>query len=409
MAEVREDGPLRATAPLAGIRVVDFTRVLAGPFCTMILGDLGADVIKLEPPGTGDNVRAVPPLVGGESHYFLAINRNKRSLAIDLKAPEARDLVLRLVETADIVVENFRPGVMDRLGLGWDALRAVKPDLVMCSQSGFGQEGPMAAKPSFDLVTQALSGVMSLNGEPGGPPTKLGLPMGDIAGGLWGVIGVLAGLQHRNAMGEGLRIDLSLLDGLVGLLGYLAELQLLTGESPGRVGSGHHTIVPYGRYPVKDGHIVLAIHVGAFWRKFCHAIDRPGLIDDARFRTTADRARNRELLETLVRDVLATKTAAEWQAVFDAGDVPAAPVLDVGAALGQAAVRARGLVKTMRHPTAGDVPVVGLPFRFTGRAETGAVAPSPRLGEHSRAVLAELGCGPETFERLLAAGVVGVP
>ena len=263
--------------PLSGLRILDFTRVLAGPFCTMILGDLGAEIIKIEDLAGGDQTRNIPPHVNGESHYFLAINRNKKSVALDARTPGGRAVLLDLVRECDAVVENFRPGVMARLGLGEAALRKVNPRVVICSISGYGQETSLSAKPSFDLVAQAMSGVMSINGEADGPPTKLGLPIGDLGGGVWAAIGILSALQHRNATGEALTIDLSLLDGLVGMLGYLGELYLLTGEVPTRVGSAHQSVVPYGRFPAKDGHIVIALMVESFWVKFCSAIGQPEL------------------------------------------------------------------------------------------------------------------------------------
>jgi crotonobetainyl-CoA:carnitine CoA-transferase CaiB-like acyl-CoA transferase len=337
----------------------------------------------------------------------MAINRNKTSLAIDLKREEGRAVALALAEQADIVLENFRPGVMERLGLGFEILRERKPDTILCSITGFGQSGPMSDKPSFDLVTQALSGVMSINGEPDGPPTKLGIPLGDVGGGLWAAIAVLAALQHRNATGEGLHIDLSLLDSLVGLLGYLAEIYLVTGESPGRVGSSHHNIVPYGRYPVKDGHIVLALHVGNFWRNFCHAVGRPELIDDERFRTTADRHENRGLLEPLVIDILKKRTMGEWHEIFDAGDVPHGPVYSVGEALDQAVVRSRGLVKTTDHPRAGKVDVVGSPIQFEEMPFDLPMEAAPMLGEHSASVLRDvLGFSNADIEALSEKGVI---
>jgi crotonobetainyl-CoA:carnitine CoA-transferase CaiB-like acyl-CoA transferase len=397
----------RRRGPLHGVRVLDLSRVLTGPFCSMILADLGAEVWKVEELKRGDQTRTIPPYVNGESHYYMAINRNKTSLAIDLKREEGRAVALALAEQADIVLENFRPGVMERLGLGFEILRERKPDTILCSITGFGQSGPMSDKPSFDLVTQALSGVMSINGEPDGPPTKLGIPLGDVGGGLWAAIAVLAALQHRNATGEGLHIDLSLLDSLVGLLGYLAEIYLVTGESPGRVGSSHHNIVPYGRYPVKDGHIVLALHVGNFWRNFCHAVGRPELIDDERFRTTADRHENRGLLEPLVIDILKKRTMGEWHEIFDAGDVPHGPVYSVGEALDQAVVRSRGLVKTTDHPRAGKVDVVGSPIQFEEMPFDLPMEAAPMLGEHSASVLRDvLGFSNADIEALSEKGVI---
>ncbi len=395
------------SGPLSGIRVLDLSRVLTGPFCSMILADLGAEVLKVEEPGSGDQTRTVPPFVEGESHYYMAINRNKQSIVIDLKTDEGREIILGLAEKSDIVLENFRPGVMARLGLAYEVFQKRKPDLIICSITGFGQEGPMAELPSFDLVTQALSGMMSINGEADGPPTKIGVPMGDVGGGMWAAIAVLAALQHRTATGKGLHVDLSLLDGLIGLLGYLAEMYLVTGESPGRVGSSHHSIVPYGRYPVKDGHIVLALHVGPFWRKFCQAVERDDLIDNPKFKTTADRQENRKELEAIVVAILAEKTAEEWGKFLCEADIPSGPVLTVGEALNQPAIMARGLIKETDHPVAGSISVVGSPIKYKGAFAEEAYAPSALLGQHTKAVLSDLlEYDNERINQLISDGVV---
>jgi crotonobetainyl-CoA:carnitine CoA-transferase CaiB-like acyl-CoA transferase len=397
-----------ALGPLAGVRVLDLSRVLAGPFCSMILADLGAEVIKIEELGRGDQTRTIPPFVNGESHYFLAINRNKQSVSVDLKKPQGRELVLRIAARADVVLENFRPGVMDRLGLGYEALEAANPRLVICSISGFGQTGPMRETASFDLVTQAMSGVMSINGEPDGPPTKMGIPMGDVGGGLWAAIGILAALQKRHTTGRGSRIDLSLLEGLMGLLGYLSQLYLVTGENPGRVGSSHHSVVPYGRFPVKDGHIVIALHVGNFWRKFCVAIDREDLIENPRFRTTADRQANRVELEALVSELLLKKTGKEWVEIFTRQDIPHGQVFSVGEAIDQEVIRNREMLRTVEHARAGAVKLLGSPLRFED-FDAPAYRAAPLLGEHTRAVLAALGYSQAEIQQLIAAEVVGVP
>ncbi len=395
--------------PLDGMRILDLSRVLAGPFCSLILADLGAEVIKVEEIRGGDQTRTIPPFVNGESHYFLAINRNKSSVALDARTAEGRELLIKLATRCDVVLENFRPGVMDRLGLSYDRLKALKPDLIVCSISGFGAQGSMRDKPSFDLVTQALSGVMSINGYADGTPTKLGLPLGDIGGGLWAAIGVLAALNERNATGQGSHVDLSLLEGLMGLLGYLAEIYLVTGDNPGRMGNSHHNIVPYGLMPVKDGHIVLALHVGGFWRNFCRAIGREDLITDARFRTVKDRHKNRVELERQIEEIMRTKTVAEWQRVLDAADVPHAPVNNIGQAVNQPVIRERGFVKEVQHPTAGTVKVLGNPLRFEGRYENSRLEPPPLLGEHTREVLGSLlGLSDAEIERLIGANVIAV-
>jgi crotonobetainyl-CoA:carnitine CoA-transferase CaiB-like acyl-CoA transferase len=408
--ELDENGAAARDQPLKGVRTLDLTRVLAGPFCTQILADLGADVIKVEEPGSGDQVRGIGPYYPGHtSHYFLAINRNKRSIAVDLKAAEGRQIVLDLAAQCDIVIENFRPAVMGRLGIGFEELRAVNPSLIFASISGFGSNGPLADTPSFDLVTQARSGVMSITGEADGPPTKLGIPMGDLGGGLWGAIAVLAALHRRATDPAAQHIDLSLLDGLMGLLGYLGQQTMLTGTVPERVGSSHHHVVPYGRFRVKDGHIVLALHVGASWRRFCEALGRHDLLDDDRFETTDARLANRAVLVPIVEAILLERTRAEWSEFFDAADVPFGPILDVAEALAQEQVAARDLLQTFVHPDAGEVSVVGTPVRFKGGGMRTAPIPPPLLGEHTREILSEvLEYEDARISQLVATGVVGV-
>lgn len=396
--------------PLCGVRVLDLTRVLAGPFTTQIMGDLGADVIKLEALGAGDEVRGIGPFYPGEaSHYFLAINRNKRSVAIDLKSEEGRQVVLDLVAESDVVVENFRPRVMQRLGLDLDQLTARNPSVILLSISGFGSDGPLVDKPAFDLVTQAMSGVMSITGEPDGPPTKLGIPMGDLGGGLWGAIAVLSALVRRHVDPRPQHIDLSLLEGLMGLLGYLGQYTMLTRAVPERVGSSHHHVVPYGRFRVQDGHIVLALHVGSFWTRFCTAIARPDLVVDPRFRDPEDRRQHRDELVRIIEQVLVRRTRAEWEEVLAGADVPFAPILDVAEALTQEQVRAREAVQSFVHPTAGSVEVVGSPVRFKDAPRT-PPTPPPLLGEHTLEVLRDrLGYDDQKIARLLAQGTVAGP
>jgi formyl-CoA transferase/CoA:oxalate CoA-transferase len=376
--------------PLAGIRVLDLTRVLAGPFCTMILGDLGAEVIKVEDINGGDQTRNIPPHVGGESHYFLTMNRNKQSIALDARTPDGRSVLLDLARHCDVVIENFRPGVMDRLGLGGAVLREANPRLILCSISGYGQKTSLSEKPSFDLVAQALSGVMSINGEADGPPTKLGLPMGDLGGGLWAAIAILSALQHRNATGEALTVDFSLLEGMIGLLGYLAQSYFVTGENPVRVGSSHQSVVPYGRFPTSDGHLVVALMVESFYVKFCAAIGRPELATDSRFATTTGLKQNRVLLEGLVSEVMAQRSTAAWQAVFAAADIPCGPVNTVAEALAMPVVAEREVVQQVQHPTVGAMSIVRSPVRFTGRFEDTAIQAAPLLGEHTALILTGL-------------------
>jgi crotonobetainyl-CoA:carnitine CoA-transferase CaiB-like acyl-CoA transferase len=393
--------------PLAGLRVLDLTRVLAGPFCTMILGDLGAEIIKVEEIDGGDQTRNIPPHVNGVSHYFLAINRNKKSLALDARKSEGRAVLLDLVRRCDVIIENFRPGVMARIGLSTEALRAANPAIIICSVSGYGQETSLSGKPSFDLVAQALSGVMSINGEPDGPPTKLGLPIGDLGGGVWAAISILAALQHRHVAGEALSVDLSLLDGLLGMFGYVAEDYLVTGDVPRRVGSQHQSVVPYGSYPTQDGHIVIALMVESFWVKFCSAIGRPEIVGDSRFSTPIDRKTNRAILESEIRTVLAARTTAAWLETFEAADIPCGPVNTVAEALAMPIVAERRMVENVEHPTAGAVPMVRSPVRFIGRFDRVPIQPPPLLGEHTNDILLGLlGYTAGQIDTLIESGAV---
>ena len=403
-------GEPAAAPPLAGIRVCDLTRVLAGPFCTMVLADLGAEVIKIEAPSNPDYTRSIPPFAGEVSHYFLAVNRNKKSLALDLKSPLGRAVGLSLALASDVVVENFRPGVLARLGLDYATLRARKPEIIVCSLSGFGQAGAMAAKPSVDTVVQALSGVMSVTGAPEGPPMKLGPAFGDLAGSMWAAIGILAALHKRATTGRGEHVDVALLDGLLGMLGYLAELYFVTGRSPGRVGNNHPTVPAYGLYDVVDGQLVLAAQMDAFWRNFCRAAGRADLIDDARLGTVAGRFEHYEEVERIVSEVLRTKPLAEWQRLLDEADVPNAPVLSVGEALEQPHVLERGLIREIDQPGAGRVRVPGSTVKFLGGADAIEIGHAPALGEHTREVLRDVvGLGEAEIDDLIARGVALQP
>lgn len=393
--------------PLAGVRVFDLTRVLAGPFCTLILADLGADVIKVEGPRTPDYSRSIPPFVGAISHYFLSANRGKKSVTIDLKSAAGRELALRLALTSDVVVENFRPGTLDRLGLGYEMLSGRKPEIIVCSLSGYGQRGTMAGKASVDTVVQALSGSMSVTGEPDGPPVKLGLPMGDLAGSMWATVGILAALHRRAATGRGDHVDVSLLDGLIGLQSYLAELYLVTGQSPGRVGSSHHVVPAYGRYAVADGHLVLAAQMDVFWRNFCAAAGRPELADHPSFLTVEDRSAHFGEVEQVVSEILLTKRLAEWTRLLDEADVPHARVLSIGEALEQPYARERHLVRNLDQPDVGTVRVSGPVIKFLASDDESELGHAPALGEHTRPILRDLlGLTTSEIDELVDLGVV---
>jgi crotonobetainyl-CoA:carnitine CoA-transferase CaiB-like acyl-CoA transferase len=381
------------SGPLSGIHVLDFSRVLAGPYATMVLGDLGADVIKVEQPGTGDDTRMWgPPFMASgaqrESTYFLSVNRNKRSVTIDMKDPGERPFIERLVRRADVVVENFRPGVMDRLDLGDDQLEAWNPGLLRLSISGFGDDGPDARRVAYDHILQAEGGLMSLTGSPEGPMVKVGVPIADITAGLYGVIGVLAGLVERASSGRGQRVSTSLLAGQIGLHTFQGARYLVAGEVPPPSGNQHPTVCPYGVFDASDGPVVIAVGNDAIWVRFAPLLD----IDpnDVRFATNDKRILNIQELNELMRPALAARRVGEWLVRFDEAGVPAGEVKKLDAVYSSAQVRQQNLVWTAEHATLGSIELPGSPLRFSRNEVALRLAP-PTLGEHSREVRDELG------------------
>jgi crotonobetainyl-CoA:carnitine CoA-transferase CaiB-like acyl-CoA transferase len=392
--------------PLAGLKVIDLTRVLAGPYVTQLLGDLGAEILKIEPPG-GDDTRKFPPhLEGGESHYFLAPNRHKKSVVLDLKKPEGAQLLRELASRADILVENYRPGVMDRLGLSYESLAALNPRLIYCAVSGFGLDGPLRDLPSFDAVTQALTGAMSLNGARGEAPVKIGLPVGDLVAGVFGPLGILSALHERHATGRGRLVDVSLYDGVLGMLEVLSQLAFITGRNPQPMGSEHPNLVPYNTYAAADGSIIVAALSDVFWRNLCDALELAALRDDAGLASNEGRRDRRDEVDAAVGARIATQPVEHWVRLLREHDVPHAPVLGVREALAHPHAQARNMVVTAPHPTEGTVTMVGRSIKFPGAPQEPLRAP-PVYGQHTAEVLAsELGLGAEGIERLAAAGVI---
>jgi formyl-CoA transferase/CoA:oxalate CoA-transferase len=379
------------TRLLAGVRVLDLSRMLAGPYGSMLLADMGAEVIKVEEPSGGDPMRAMGPpfLPDGASAYFLAINRNKKSIALDLSSAEGRGVFHDLVRHADVVWENFRPGVMDRLGCGYAALSALNPRLVMCSISAYGQEGPYREYPAFDLALQARGGAMSMTGEPGRAPARMGLPMGDLSGGLFGSLAVCGALVRRHATGQGAHVDLSLLDCQVSLLSYMAQYFWTDGRVPGPMGSSHASVVPYQALETRDGHLIVAVFSEKFWGGFCRAAGRAEWETDPRFANNRERVAHRDVLGSLIAARFAEDTTDNWLARLHAEGVPAAPINPIDRVLDDPQVKYREMVIQLEHPLHGTLPTLGTPIKVDG--DLGLhVTPPATLGQHTDEVLRDL-------------------
>ncbi len=391
---------------LSGLRVLDLSRILSGPFCTMILADLGADVIKVENVAGGDDTRAWgPPFQGEDAAYFHSVNRNKRGIAVDLKDPECVALVRQLAREADVVVENFRPGTAARLGLGYEQVSADNPMVVYASVSGYGQTGPMRDEPGYDAIAQALSGVMSVTGEADGPPARVGVSGADLAAGMWACLGILAALRHRDTAGRGQWVDISLLDGQVAWLTYVAAGYFATGNVPHRFGSAHPTIVPYQAFPTGSGHLMVAAGNDKLWQRFAKVIGLGDLIDDPRFATNPDRVRNRRELLPLIEDALRARSAQEWTKLLADAAVPVGPINTVAEALRHPQVVSRGMTAEVEHRSAGTIRMVGSPLKLSGSPSSVRTAP-PELGEHTADVFAGLGVDTERLARLRERGAV---
>jgi len=387
--------------PLAGVRVVDLSRVLAGPYATMTLADLGADVVKIEHPAGGDETRAWgPPFAGGESAYFLSVNRSKRSVALDLKDPEGRELALELCARAEVVIENFRPGSAARLGLDYEAVRQLRPDVVYCTISGFGLREP-TDRAGYDFTVQAESGLMAITGELDGEPMKFGVAIVDILTGLNAVTAILAALHRRDLTGEGDLVEVSLLDSAFAALVNVGANALLTGEEPQRYGNAHPSIVPYQPFRAVDGWIAVAAANDGLYARLCTAIERPDLAADERYATNEARVLNREPLIAELEAVFVGRSADEWERLLLAAGVPAGKIRGVGEALRTGQARTR----RVDHPTGGTVELVGPPFELKS-ANLGAWTPPPLLGQHTAEVLRELGVDDEWLASLEERGVI---
>lgn len=377
--------------PLAGLLVVDLTRVLAGPYATMLLSDLGARVIKVESPGGGDDARAFPPFVDGESAYFASINRGKESIALDLKAPPDRAIFEALLARADVLAENFRPGALARLGYGWDRLHARHPRLILASTSGFGQTGPHASRPAYDMIVQAMGGIMSVTGHAGQPPVRVGTSLGDIVAGLFTVIGIEAALLQRARTGQGCQVDVAMLDCQIAILENAIARYLVTGEDPGPLGSRHPSITPFQAYRAADGPMVIAAGNDSLFGAMADAVGLPDLKADPRFASNAQRTANWEALEALLEAHFAQQPAAHWLALLAEAGVPAGPVNRISQALAEPQVAARAMLVETALPNGRPLRVAGNPVKLSGVADPPTRRPAPAHDGNRAAILAELG------------------
>ncbi|MBI2880198.1 MAG: CoA transferase [Candidatus Tectomicrobia bacterium] len=391
---------------LEGIRVLDFSRVLAGPYCTMILADLGAEVVKVELPGRGDFARENGPFVQGQSSYFISVNRGKKSVTLDLKKPEGKEIAARLAGLSDVLVENFRPGVMDRLGLGPESLRQRNPRLVYASITGFGQTGPYADRPAYDMIVQAMGGLLSMTGMPDGPPVRAGYSIGDLGAAVLAAVGILAALLERERSGLGQRLDLSMLDAQVAFCENAVARYFATAETPRPMGSRHPISSPFQAFPTRDGYIVVAMAQDEEWRRFCRELRLEDLARDPRFQNKEDRFQNHSALEPRLSELFRARTTDEWVEILGAMSIPCGPVLSIDQVVADPQVRHREMVVERPQAGLGAYPFVNSPIRLDrtpARVERGA----PSLGEHTEEILRDLlGMQADEVRRLRERGVV---
>jgi CoA:oxalate CoA-transferase len=390
---------------LEGIKILDFTRVLAGPFCTMMLADLGAEVIKVERPGAGDDSRHFGPFVGEESAYFMSINRNKKSITVNLKEPAAVEIIKRMIPKMDVVVENFRPGVMEKLGPGYEVLKELNPGLIYASSSGFGHTGPYSQLPAYDLILQGMGGIMSITGPDSEHPTKVGSSIADIFAGTFCAIGILAALHHREKTGEGQEVDVSMLDSQVAILENAVARYFVTGESPVPIGNRHPSIAPFATFHTTDGFINIAVGNDAIWKRFCELVGRPELVEDARFSTNGARNENWQELEPILKEIMSKDSTEGWIERLRKAAVPCGPINNIEQVVNDPQVRHRQMIVEVEHPVAGKFKMPGCPLKLSATPAE-EFSPAPVLGADLESVLVEYaGMTPEEIEDLRKRGI----
>ena len=393
---------------LDNVKVVDLTRTLAGPFCTMLLGDMGADVIKIEEPEMGDETRSWTPFWGDVSSQFLTFNRNKRSLSVNLKEQDGVDIVLGLAAKADVMVESFRTGALDRMGLGYESVRRLNPNIIYCSVSGFGRTGPMADMPGYDLIIQAYCGLMHLTGEPDGMPLRVGFSLVDLFTGMMAYGSILTALWHRANTGEGQWIDTSLLDGGVATLSYHATGHMATGVEPHRMGSGHPSLVPYQSFATSDGFFILGCANQGLWEQMCHAIGRADFLEDPRFSTNTHRVQHRAECVDSLSDIFRSDTTEHWVKLITNAGIPCGPINRVSQVLNDPQVKSRDMVAEIPHPQVPDLRVPNSPLKLAATPPSIRRYP-PMLGEHNEEVLTDAGFSPDRIAEMQERGIIGKP
>ena len=392
--------------PLDGIKVLDLTRVLAGPYATMLLGDLGAEVIKIEQPGTGDESRNFGPFKNGFSLYFMSVNRGKRSVTLNLKTERGQAIFKQLLAHTDIVVENFRPRTMKKLGLDYDTLKTEHPSLIYAACSGFGQTGPYAQQGAYDMIIQGMGGIISITGEPEGPPVRVGTSISDITAALFTTIGVLSALHHRNQTGKGQFVDVAMLDSLVAVLENAVVRYFATGEAPKPLGARHPVITPFEAFASADGHVIIALGNDTLWAKFCEHVNRQDLISDERFRTNADRTENHAELFPILSDIMSERTTDNWIDALGAIGVPCGPINAMDKVVSHPQVQAREMITHVAHQITGTVEVPGVPIKLS-ETPGNVDAPAPSLGEHTTEILTSiLKMSPDEVAKLKQDGVI---
>ena len=375
--------------PLAGIRVLDLSRVLAGPYCTMMMADYGADIVKIEPPGVGDDSRAFGPFVGKESAYFMSLNRNKRSMTLNFKRQEEVDVFREMVKHADVVVENYRPGTMEKFGLGYEELKKINPKIIYAACSGFGHSGPYQYKPAYDIIVQAMGGIMSVTGPEGGEPTRVGASVGDIIAGMFTAYGVMMALYHRERTGEGQKVDVGMLDCQVAVLENAIARYVTSGDVPVPLGNRHPSITPFSAFTAKDGHIIVGAGNERLWEKLCNILGHSELIKDPRFDSNSKRTANVKELMEILNKIFFEKTIAEWMDVLETAELPCAPINTVDKIVNDPQIKAREMIVEVEHPIAGPLKMPGVPVKMSltpGSVDT----PAPMLGQHTSELLKEI-------------------